>query len=50
MALTAQASGHNLNVLFANVSSTSANPIPSTMASCADYQPYMTATTIQMLN
>jgi len=50
VALAAQASGHNLNVLFANVSSTSANPIPSTMTSCANYQPYMTATTIQMLN
>jgi hypothetical protein len=50
VALAAQASGHNLNVLFATVSSTSANPIPGTTTNCANCQPYMTATTIQMLN
>ena len=50
VALTAQASGHNLNILFGSASTTSSNPIPSTMSDCASYQPYMTATTIQMLN
>ena len=50
VALAAQATGHNLNVLFASASTTSANPIPGTMSNCASYQPYMTATTIQMLN
>lgn len=50
VALAAQASGHDLNVFFGSASSTSANPIPSTMTNCANYQPYMTATSVQMLN
>ena len=50
VALAAQAGGHNLNVFFGSASTTAANPIPGTMSDCSQYQPYMTATTIQMLN